>query len=336
MKKNITEQKHNKKPKWAAAVKETIILALLLAFFFFLKSNTVELFKIPTGSMEPTLYGANEMGRGFGDHILVLRCAYGFSSKIKIPFINWHVPIPEYRVMTPGMRLPKVGDVVVFENPTDARIDYIKRCGGTPGDHVKIKNGKLFVNNNIATNSPATASYVYYTNAGLLCDKFITVKQTVDSIIDKQLVEAVKTNEHVRNEIFSIQPKRVSHNLHAIFNIAIKREGGFLSEQCKNYIPQIMSIVERYHIDKIKDSILINGIPYRTVEKQIENKTAGFNPITDTIVSEIVLPAKSYFMLGDNSSASADSRYWGFAPLNLIKGRAWCVYLPIKRMRMIK
>ena len=336
MKNNTEKQKNVKHPKWVAVIKETVVLILLLAFFFFLKSNTVELFKIPTGSMEPTLYGANEMGNGFGDHLLVLRCAYGFSSKIKIPFLNWHVPLPDYRVMIPGMNLPKTGDVVVFENPTDERIDYIKRCAGTPGDHVKIKEGHLFINDKIVTNSPATADYVYYTNAGLLCDRFITVKSTVDSIIDKQLVAVVKTNSHVRNELFSIRAKRKTENLNAAFASAINRGEGLLGVQFKEYIPQIMSIVQRYHLDTIKDSILINGKPYRVIEKQVENNTAGFDSVTDTIISEIVVPEKSYFMLGDNSSSSADSRYWGFAPLELIKGKAWCIYLPVKRIRMIR
>ncbi len=336
MNKDKSKQKNNKQPKWLAILKETLGLALLLAFFFFLKSNTIELFKIPTGSMEPTLYGANEMGNGFGDHLLVLRCAYGFSSKIKIPFLNWHVPLPDYRIMTPGMKLPEVGDVVVFENPTDERIDYIKRCAGTPGDHIKIKDGKLFVNDKIITNSPATANYVYYTNAGMLCDKFVTVKTAVDSIIDKQLIEAVKTNDHVKNELFSIKSKGAAVGLSSFLVSAVNRGGGLLGRDFKNYFPQIMSIVERYHLDKIKDSILINGKPYRVVEKQVENQSAGFNPLTETIVSEIVVPENSYFMLGDNSAASADSRYWGFAPINLIKGRAWCIYLPIKRVRLIK
>jgi signal peptidase I len=88
--------------------------------------------------MEPTLYGANDMGKGFGDHLLVWHSAYGFNSRIKIPFINWYYPLPKYRIMVPGLRLPKVGDVVVFENPTNAKIDYIKRCAGTPGDKIKI------------------------------------------------------------------------------------------------------------------------------------------------------------------------------------------------------
>jgi type IV secretory pathway protease TraF len=41
-------------------------------------------------------------------------------------------------------------------------------------------------------------------------------------------------------------------------------------------------------------------------------------------------------MLGDNSAHSADSRYWGFAHRDTLKGRALCVYLPIKRIRVIK
>ena len=158
------KQKQKTKNNLMHIVKETVVLLLLLLFFFFLKSNTIELFKIPTGSMEPTLLGANDMGKGFGDHLLVLRGAYGLSSRIKIPFINWRIPLPKYRIMLPGMGLPKVGDVVVFENPTNDKIDYIKRCAGTPGDKIKIVKGKLYVNDKIFTNTPAQAEYVYYSN----------------------------------------------------------------------------------------------------------------------------------------------------------------------------
>ena len=327
-----------KQSKIILVIKEVVGLVVLILFFFFLKSNTVELFKIPTGSMEPTLYGANEMGRGFGDHLLVLRCAYGFSSKVKIPFLNWHLPLPEYRLMIPkiGMRLPKVGDVVVFENPTDTRIDYIKRCAGTPGDHIKILNGHLFVNDKIVTNSPATASYVHYTNAGLLCDKFVSVQNTVDSIIDRALAKAARTNAVIRNELFSVMPRDYSRNLQADIAFAINRGGGLFSKNFKPYIRQFLSIAKKYNLDNIKNAILINGKPYRNVEIQVAKNSAGFNPLTDTIVSEVVVPPDSYFMMGDNSSFSSDSRYWGFAPIELIKGRAWCVYLPIKRIRMIK
>lgn len=326
-----------KQPRWVAILKETVTLIILLAFFFFLKSNTVELFKIPTGSMEKTLYGANEMGNGFGDHILVLRFAYGLSSKIKIPFINWHIPLPEYRIMLPGMNFPKVGDVVVFENPTDTHIDYIKRCAGTPGDRLKILKGKLYVNDKIVTNSPATANYVYYTNSGLLCDRFVSVNEAVDGIIDYKLVQAARTNINVRNNILKIANKHSGTlNLKKNLLYAINNGKGIISRQFETVKPDIMSVAELYHLDKIKDSIIINGESYRNVEKQIKKNTAGFNPITDTITSEIVVPENCFFMLGDNSAASADSRFWGFAPLDLIKGRAWCIYLPIKRIRLIR
>jgi len=88
--------------------------------------------------------------------------------------------------------------------------------------------------------------------------------------------------------------------------------------------------------DSIKDSVLINGRPYREIETKITAKTSKINPIFDNIVSEVIVPTNSFFMLGDNSAHSADSRYWGFAPLELIKGRAWCVYLPVKRAKMIR
>jgi signal peptidase I len=273
MEKNL---KNNENNSLMMIIKETVVLILLLLFFFFLKSNTIELFKIPTGSMEPTLYGANDMGKGFGDHLLVLRGAYGLSSRIKVPFVNWRIPLPNYRIMLPGMGQPKVGDVVVFENPTNDKIDYIKRCAGTPGDKIRITEGNLYVNDKIFTNSPAQAQYVYYTNEGLLGDKFNVVKNIVNKI----------------------------------------------------------SNFERS--DSIKDTLLINGKPYRTVEKEILNRTSKIKPIFDDIVSEIIVPTNSFFMLGDNSARSADSRYWGFVPLDLVKGRAWCVYLPIKRAKMIR
>ncbi len=267
--------KENKKNVFSY-LKEIVGLLLLMLFLFFLKSNIGGFYKVPTCSMEPTIYSANNMGQGFGDHLIVWDSAYGFNSRIKIPFINWYYPLPKYRFMVPGMRFPEVGDVIVFENPHDYKMDYIKRCAGTPGDKIKILNGKLYVNDKIITNSPAQADYVYYSNRGILGDFFKVVKFYVENISNFE----------------------------------------------KN--------------DSIKDSILINGKPYREIEKEINNKTSSINPIFDTIVSEVIVPTNCYFMLGDNSAFSADSRYWGFVPFDLIKGKALCVYLPLKRIRIVR
>jgi signal peptidase I len=260
----------------AAVMRDLRMIIIIVPLALFLKSNTIELFKIPTGSMEPTLYGANDLGRGFGDHILVQRFAYGLSSRIKVPFVNWHVPLPEYHVVLPGTHPPRVGEVVVFENPVDTRIDYIKRCAGTPGDRVSITGGHLYVNGVIQTNTPAQSTYVYYTNTGLLADRFISLRTQVNEIC--------------------------------------KRAGN----------------------DAIKDCITVNGVPYREMERRIDRRQAGLDPVLDPIRVEITVPPAHFFMLGDNSAFSRDSRYWGFVPEDLVKGRAWLVYLPLKRIRVIR
>ncbi len=335
--------KNNENNNLMMIVKETVVLILLLLFFFFLKSNTIELFKIPTGSMEPTLYGANDMGKGFGDHLFVLRGAYGLSSRIKVPFVNWRIPLPNYRFMLPGMSLPKVGDVVVFENPTNEKIDYIKRCAGTPGDRISIStNGYLYVNGEIFTNSPAQAQYVHYTNKGLLGDKFRVVKYQINEIALQSLFAIAKTNQLVKNELITKISNQTgnSRNAEIILNQFINTSFSRLNQESKITMQRLLPTFKKYiklkKIDKIKDCVLINGRPYREIEKEIQNRTSTIDPVFSNIVSEIIVPENSFFMLGDNSSRSADSRYWGFAPLDLIKGRAWCVYLPIKRAKMIR
>jgi signal peptidase I len=50
----------------------------------------------------------------------------------------------------------------------------------------------------------------------------------------------------------------------------------------------------------------------------------------------VTVPADAYFMLGDNRDYSKDSRYWGFLPRKLIKGKAWAVYWPFDRWRVVR
>ncbi len=94
----------------------------MIAAVFVLRSFVVEPFKIPSGSMLPTLQ--------IGDLILVNKYHYG----IRLPVINAKVI---------DNNPPKAGDVVVFHYPPDPRIDYIKRIVGVPGDRVSWKDQKL-------------------------------------------------------------------------------------------------------------------------------------------------------------------------------------------------
>ena len=50
----------------------------------------------------------------------------------------------------------------------------------------------------------------------------------------------------------------------------------------------------------------------------------------------IEVPADSFFVLGDNSASSRDSRYWGFVPKKYLLGKAFLIYWPLMRIRLLK
>jgi signal peptidase I len=120
-----------KEPTWIEYCKSffPVILAVLL-----LRSFLVEPFRIPSGSMMPTLL--------VGDFILVNKFAYG----IRLPVLNTKIiDIDE----------PERGDVVVFRYPKDPSVDYIKRVVGLPGDTVRYANKVVYVNGRPSGQVPA-------------------------------------------------------------------------------------------------------------------------------------------------------------------------------------
>lgn len=100
------------------------LFPVILAVFV-LRSFLVEPFKIPSGSMIPTLL--------IGDFILVNKFTYG----VRLPVINRTVV---------AMNSPERGDVVVFRFPPDPSLDYIKRVVGVPGDTVAYRDKRIFLN----------------------------------------------------------------------------------------------------------------------------------------------------------------------------------------------
>ena len=105
---------------------------LMLAFFAWaLRSLIVAPFSIPSGSMLPTM--------AIGDYLFVAKWPYGFSR------FSFPGEFPPFAGRVLG-RLPKRGDVVIFERPDSSGEDWVKRVIGLPGDTVSVSGGTIFLN----------------------------------------------------------------------------------------------------------------------------------------------------------------------------------------------
>jgi signal peptidase I len=109
-------------PWWVEYAKSFFPVILVV---FFIRSFLIEPFKIPSGSMIPTLQ--------VGDFILVNKFTYG----VRLPVINQKIA---------PLNNPQRGDVMVFRYPEDPSLDYIKRVVGLPGDTVEYRNKRLWIN----------------------------------------------------------------------------------------------------------------------------------------------------------------------------------------------
>ncbi len=120
-------------------VKEPMLVEYSRSFFpiilivLLLRSFLVEPFRIPSGSMMPTLL--------VGDFILVNKFTYG----LRLPVLNKKVI---------QINEPQRGDVVVFKYPKNPTVDYIKRVVGIPGDRIDYQNKTLYVNGQPQSQTP--------------------------------------------------------------------------------------------------------------------------------------------------------------------------------------
>ncbi len=118
---------------------ESALIALVMALF--VRTFFLQAFKIPTGSMQPTLM--------VGDRILVDKVTYG----IPIPFTDWRLP---------RIRAPQRGDVAVFRSIDDPRRDFIKRLAAVGGDTLEIKEMRVWVNGRPLSSPPIFRQITYY------------------------------------------------------------------------------------------------------------------------------------------------------------------------------
>jgi signal peptidase I len=143
-----------REPWWVEYSKSFFPVILLV---FLLRSFLVEPFKIPSGSMIPTLL--------VGDFILVNKFTYGI-----------RLPVANVKVLDLGA--PARGEVMVFRYPENPSLDYIKRVVGTPGDVVAYRDKQLYVNGE-AVPTASRADFQYTEGGGL---NYVSVKRMSESL----------------------------------------------------------------------------------------------------------------------------------------------------------
>jgi len=136
-----------------------ILIVLLIRSFLF------EPFRIPSDSMMPTLLD--------GDFIFVNKFKYG----LRLPVVNTEIV---------DLGHPERGDVVVFRLPSDPSVNYIKRLVGLPGDHITVREKRVYVN---GTLQPVELDGVYegfgHTGAKIAMETLGTVEHRVLFIPDR-------------------------------------------------------------------------------------------------------------------------------------------------------
>jgi signal peptidase I len=112
----------------------SLFFSLLLVFA--VRSSIIEAFKIPSGSMIPTLL--------VGDYIFVNKFAFG----LHFPFAEWISDEPVTLIHRDG---PKHGDIIVFKYPKNPSIYFIKRVIGVAGDKIELREKVLYINDHEMT-----------------------------------------------------------------------------------------------------------------------------------------------------------------------------------------
>jgi len=153
-------QKRIQQPREPVIVEYARSLFPVLLIVLVFRSFLFEPFKIPSGSMIPTLL--------VGDFIVVNKFAYG----IRLPVLNKKII---------DINLPERGDVVVFRFPMDPGVNFIKRAIGLPGDTITYREKELFVNGE----KVETASAGRFESISIKC----TTPATDAVLFDEQLGE---------------------------------------------------------------------------------------------------------------------------------------------------
>ena len=321
--------------RWKKFLEELRILIILVIIAFTVKSTLVEIYVVPTGSMEDTILT--------GDMLIGNKFIYGMRTPIwiGIPYTRLGFNIPWYRL--PAFKEVQSGDVTIFEFPRDPFQKYVKRCIGTAGDSVSIYEGTIVVNcdtmqfpiegkynkGHVFKRDKIEKVYTYFSGNRDNIDNFVVpfkgMEIHFDNVEDWQTIITLLVQDG--NEV------RLGEKQFTMIDpLEVARTHGFLRYKLLKLVNSSRQTVMREQRDKArfinqlnkeyKDSNLINpwhiNFGYDNDEYLRNNIMINGIPLKDS--RKYVLKHDYYFFMGDNRDSSYDSRFWGFVPDTQILG----------------
>ena len=304
-----------------------LLFAIIIRVFF------IEIYNIPSGSMEDTLVP--------GDKVLVNKLTIGPrlpESLLEIPWINLLVYLNmkvnaktdttkwDYKRLK-GFNTINRNDVLVFNYPEDEKTFFIKRCIALPGESIKIINGKTVIDD-LEVENPFTSksnyiiylknqrslsklidslhvhSYGFYPNINGICSVITLNHDQLLQFEKERFIDSIQ----LINIIYDSIPRCFPHN--KTYKWTIDNFGAL-------YVPKSgMKLQLNSENISLYQNILRK---YENLEVEIKE---GIVWLDHRKANEYTFRHNYYFMMGDNRHNSIDSRSWGFVPEELIVGKA--------------